>query len=252
MRMVIILNMPDILAKLTMPLTSGLPGDAVSQTFAFATVRDADVDQLAVSLPFWLYNTAGTDMLVPLAQTISGEVSRLANACDIDLYDITGKLDGSPTGSPVVSSTWTLGAKSVAGSMNDLPSEVAFCVTLEGMNRADFPVEVPDGADAGSAVDRPRQRHTGRTYIGPLTLGSVAVVNGVVRPSSYIRDTARLAVRSMADHMYADTGGILSVWSRKNAALYAVQYVASDDAFDTMRSRGVSPTVRTRIAAFTQ
>ena len=107
-----------------------------------------------------IYTTAlGAPVNASLGSLLGREISRDAGACSIKLYDITGNLDGSPHGSPYDVTTFTMPA---ASSVVGLPSEVALCCTFEANNREEQFVEVPDGSDAGTAVDRPRQRFTGR------------------------------------------------------------------------------------------
>lgn len=237
------------LVKMSLPSVTGLPKDTVTQQLVFSDVDVDNFDIIAQTVPFWYLNTAGDDALAPLAAYISPDVSRNAMACTCDVYDITDHLDGSPAGSPLIGVAFTLGPVS-APPNTALPGEVAFCVTLEGVTRELQPVEVPDGPDADAKVDRPKQRHTGRIFVGPLHSGALSdAPDGATRPSSYIRDTARLAVRNVARKVRIDNGGTgnLAVWSRKNAFVYPVSHISSDDAFDTIRSRGAEPTLRSRI-----
>jgi hypothetical protein len=238
----------DLLAKIELASESGISKDRVTMSFAFQDVPDFNYATVAPEIPFWLFNTTAENALMPLAACISSEIERTGTPHQVKVYDITGKLAGNQDlGSPIDVMSFALGAKDGNAAAVNLPSEVAFCVTLEGEGRAEAPVETDDGADAGTAPDRPRQRRTGRVYIGPLHALACTTVAGQVRPSSVIRDTARLSIMSMANHVFdSSAGGKLSVWSRADAALYEVDALSADDAFDTIRSRGATPTARTR------
>lgn len=206
-----------------------------------ASLRDAFVS-------FYNDVPVGAAPALALSSYIGAQISRVALDHRIDLYDTAGKLDGSPHGSPVSSMTWSLGNPS---SATGLPSEVAYCVTMESAGRAGAAVEAPDGADADAQIDRPQQRHTGRIYLGPLITGATAMVNGISRPAPGLGSTARLALKELNENIgtaTAPTLSFLGIWSRKDQVIRPVAFVSTDDAFDTQRRRGEAPTARTRIA----
>jgi hypothetical protein len=212
---------------------TGLPNSSYSTLDA---VADAIVD---------FYNVIPTGGLVSIASMLSETVSRASLGLVIKAYDVTAVLGGTPAGSPDYTALNTM--TTVAGSSNNLPAEVAFAVTLEAVGRSASLTEVPDGADADSAPDRPKQRHTGRIYLGPFNDNVLDDSSGVVRPHAALRDTARLAVKKLDATIRAfDSSAGLAVWSRKNAAMYRLEAVSTDNAFDTMRSRGEAASARTR------
>lgn len=240
----------DVIAKVELAATTGMDADKVTNTFAFTGVNDlasGTLGPIADKIEaFW--TTQAPTALLPLAKLISSSITRSANACAIKFYDVTGKLDGdTPAGSPVFTRLWTMNELPVTG----LPNEVAFALTLEGLNRATTPVEAADGPDAGSAVDRPQSRRTGRLYLGPLSTACASETGGTVRPGSNIRDTALYAAKKLAEDVEGLTGGVSwAVWSRADAAMYVIEDVSADNAFDTIRSRGPASTVRTRVNIF--
>lgn len=241
-----------ILAVVELPLRSGLPKDKIVNTYAIgesAPGSHTGVAALKTALGR-VYTASVTSMGGSLGMFLSPAISRVANACAIKLYDVTGHLDGSPHGSPFDVSSFTMPA---ALGSTPLPEEVAFAVTLEAHNRGDQRVEVPDGADPDAKPDRPRQRFTGRVYLGPWAEGvEQADSNGMCRPNATTRDGCRDALKRFADELDTNTADALwlGVWSRKDQTIREVEFLRTDDAWDTQRRRGASPTsiVRTAVA----
>lgn len=241
------------LAVVELQLRSGLPKDKVVNTFAFAEAAPirgtGAMDAALVDAITKFFTLNDATLGFPMGSRLSPAVSRAANACAIKLYDITGHLDGSPHGSPRTVSTFTMPTSSDPST--GLPEEVALAVTLEATNRSAQLVERADGSDAGSAVDRPRQRFTGRFYFGPVIPSmNGADANGMSRPNTAVCDAIRRCVVRMADAIDLDATHpdecALAVWSRADRALRGVEFVRTDDAWDTQRRRGASPTAVTR------
>lgn len=231
---------------------SGLPKDKYVNTFAIAEsipgndARANSSELLAAAIDF--YNGTNAALTGSLGDQMSGCISRVAGSSAVKLYDITGHLDGSPHGSPFDSTTFQLdGSSSTLGH----PEEVALCCTLEAANRADQMVERADGSDPGTAVDRPRQRYTGRVYLGPWAAAH-NVQEGTTnfsRPPAILTTGIREAMVRFATAIDAAGGGDvlgLGVWSRADQAIRGIDTVRTDDAWDTQRRRGCSPTAVTR------
>lgn len=238
----------SLLATVGLPSVTGLPADTVTNSFAVkapAGPTNAELTSLMTAL-IGFYNTAGPTIGEALCYRMSKNLSRGTNQSTIKVYDITGREDGTPHGSPIASALWTLGA---AGAAAGLPSEVAVVLRLEAAGRAGAPVELPDGADPGLAVDRPKQRYTGRVYIGPLTGDAVDIVTNVPRVGASLTSALLDSGERLKDAINAiGAGWDLAVWSRSDAILRAVDNVAVDNAFDTQRRRGEKPTGITRRA----
>lgn len=240
-----------ILAVVELPMKSGLPKDKVVNTFAIGEHvpgAHSGIAELKTALArVYTVATAGSGGQ-PLGGWLGPQLSRVANACAIKLYDITDHLDGSPHGSPFDVATFTL----AASLGNDpMPEEVALCCTLEAQGRGAQRVEVPDGADPNAAPDRPRQRYTGRTYFGPWQASeSVVDANSMARPNATIQTTLREVMKRLADELDTNTADDLwlGVWSRADRAIREVEFVRTDDAWDTQRRRGNSPTAVTRVS----
>lgn len=235
----------DLLCRIELPRTSGLVEDQVVNTFTIgqaSSLLQSEADAVATAFATF-FNNVPTGGLAALRDLLSPEIVRNVNV-PVKFYDITGKLNGvANVGSPIRTAGFGIGPQ--AGASAGLPGEVACVLTLNGQGRADAPVEAPDGADADDLPDRPKQRRTGRIYFGPLAVNTLSVVDGLVRPGSNIRDTLRLAAADLETNIEAALpGSQWSVWSRKDAALYPIESVSTDNAFDTMRSRGPAATAR--------
>lgn len=237
--------MPRItLATVTLPAASGLAKDGVTNNFVLESPDDwppsVDLGEVTMPLANFYNHVQATGSAV--GHYISRGISRVANGVVMKLYDITDDLGGTPHGSPFATDATTLIA--AGHPVPDYPAEVACCLTLRAISWDEQPVERPDGPDAGTEDDRPRQRHTGRLYIGPLeaaagTNGS----DGHVRPSPDLQTTLLDAAEYLAGEL-AVNGHFLQVWSRKDASVRIVTDVQVDNAFDVQRRRGIAPTVR--------
>lgn len=236
------------LCTVTIPSLTGVPADSVNMQMAVDTtgpsVNGAEAAEVAD-----IWRSVWVDAL-PVALTAAGEflsptLSRVTNACEFSVYDITGHEDGSPHGSPIVSVFGTIDG---AGASTALPSEVAVVATLEAVGRAVAAVETPDGADPGSAIDRPKQRHTGRFFFGPCNSACIAIVSSVARPSAGIQTHLMQMVETFDDELRAATatGLAAGMWSRADAEVRRLEAVSVDNAFDTQRRRGEKATIRQR------
>lgn len=238
--------MTTFLANVRLPSVSGLDEDAVQNSFVIdgAPGWDPVAAKGEVTIPLASFYNAAVHTGLKVSDFIGPSISRTALAASIKLYDISAHLDGSPHGSPVSTDAFTVGGPAPAG---ELPREVAFAITLRAGNWASQPVERPDGADAGSEVDRPRQRHTGRIYLGPIGENADAMVSGINRPETAFMETCRKAIVHLETQL-AVGGHHLAVWSRKDAVARNVDDVQTDNAWDTQRRRGAAPTARLTLA----
>lgn len=239
--------MGQALATVTFAGVSGIPDDSVVNSFALDNFDSAaspgDLSSMTNNLVNF-YNAVPPLGAFAVGSYISDAISRVANSAVIRYYDITGLLNGAPHGSPWAVANWTLVA---AGGANQLPAEVALCITLEAFGRSDAAVEAPDGADSDFLIDRPKQRKTGRIYLGPLSTQASDALGTPCRPTTTFMDDCLKAIKELNTQVFLDTGSALCVWSRKDANLIDLEAVSVDDAWDIQRRRGASPTGRTRI-----
>lgn len=236
--------MGEALAVATLEGTSGFTEDSAQNSFVFndglvggsiSLAEGLVLAQLVVDF----YNATGTGS-GNLADWMSRSLSDVAGSSVVKVYDITNALGGGPHGSPIALLPFAL---ATTGNTS-LVSEAALVLTLRAAGAAAAQVETPDGADPGTLVDRPRQRLTGRVYIGPLA-ASASVTDADFRP----RPAANLRTRLLdsAEDLWnaaIAAGWTWEVWSRVLAATAPIVSAEVDDAFDTQRRRGVNPTVR--------
>lgn len=219
----------------SIPHDDGVARDAVTNSFVFSDV-DSDADrEIVFDLldDFYGLDTAGAD--TALSDWYSPTLNQTSNACTIKAYSLVGHLDGTPHGSPVDQRLFSLGTS--LGS-SAYPSEVALALTIEGLDWGDQPVEAPGGT-------RPRSRRRGRVFLGPFSEQAGSIQSNVMRPKSELRTVALAAASRLATDSIA-AGVPWGVWSRANAAVYGVESVSVDDAFDTQRRRGERASTRTR------
>lgn len=239
------------LVTVTLEPENGLSEDRYVNTFAFTggvNATDAELDAMMDGV-LDLYNTTAPGNGSALGANLSSDVSRAASH-SIKVYDIDGALGGGPHGSPIRERLWTL-TPPAAGTL-DLPHEVAIAVRLEAIGRADAPVETVDGPDPDVLVDRPKQRHTGRVYFGPLNTNVLPARDSqqMGRLTTNFTELFARAFKHLADQTFPATLGVnmrLGVWSRKDARVTALESVQVDNAFDTQRRRGVAPSAGTRL-----
>lgn len=216
------------LAQITFAHTDGLPRDNVTNSLVFngpSPMVSADFDTLA-SIIDDFYTLADGTTGQTISWFINEAVSRTVPAT-IRFYDLTGHLDGTPHGSPIATRTFTVGGFS---GTTHLPAEMAVAASFHGALA---------GLLEESGATRPRARHRGRIYIGPLTTAALTPEGTSNRAK--VSDLCRNTITNLMAQLKADaeTAGMpWHVWSRKNATIYPVVGGFVDDAFDVQRRRG--------------
>lgn len=217
-------------AQVILPFKTGLPEDVVVNTWSFnaAGVDLSGVDALSIA-----------DALVTFYGAIdvflSNALSAVANAAQVRVYDVTSSGPGAEDdvlGSPDLVLPFTL-----TTAANGLPAEVAACLSFNGV-LTDIPEE--DG------ITRPASRRRGRVYLGPIASGATDTdSSGRVLIAPAFITAALDAVVAMHDSLEAELTPIMhSVYSpTENVSFNVVRYFM-DNAFDTMRGRGVKRTTR--------
>lgn len=236
--------MPVALATVSLKHASGLERDSASNSFCFVTsVGNAVSQDQAGVIATGLVNFYTLALPTASSPTINARLSpaiiRGQTVHEVKVYDITGKLDGSPHGSPILLNKFQL---TNPGTSTALPSEVAACVTLESATRDNAPVE--------SGLTRPKQRRTGRIYLGPLATSCIQAGQPYPRLDPDFINVITGAIDRLADYTLGSgeaTSSHLAVWSRKDAAARAVRYVSVANDVDIQRRRGERPTSRTRV-----
>jgi len=237
----------NFLTTVTFERTTGLAKDRVENTFAWVASDLATLRAMTDPAIVAFYNTVmGAHTL---AEFISPTISRTAMISKINYYDVTTHLNGSPHGSPVATVPFTLGATDGSGA---LPSEVAVVMSFHGdfgvlpeVGAVDAAIPTEEEAiDAGAPAvhtgrDKPRARKRGRVYVGPLTLNATNLANDPIPSNNLI---ARLQAGGAS--FLALATAPWQVWSRRDAQMVTVTGGFIDNALDTQRRRGNSPTNR--------
>jgi len=217
--------MPNVLATVHLPYTTGLPSDEAVNTFAFIddTVGGATSEITDVLVDFYTTNYPTLN----LGQYISAVVDRTSNACRVDLAEI---VDAGPTvdvGPVYYSDTFTLDAPGAAPDLT-LPLEVAVCASFR--------------ADGGSA---PIARRRGRVYLGPLEGNASIEMDTANYPTVSPDLTSLIAEASEALQVASTLADVpWAVWSRRDGVLRPVTSGWVNNEFDTQRRRQVDATLR--------
>lgn len=230
----------------------GLPRDEVEMSFAVhdTNVTTAGPTNISNAIQDFL-NTAAAGATSPLASYLSPTLSRAAGATKINTYNIDGHLNGSPHGTPVAITSFTLGA---SGSANEFPGQIAACLSYHA-DTSSLAERLPgqviptddEAQDVGAAAThtgtaRLKSRGRGRIFFGPLCEWFINNPDGTI--------TTRLMtdlVKASEAFLAATAAGFVqwSVWSRADATLRDVTGGWVENEFATQRRRRERPTVRT-------
>lgn len=225
--------MPQTLAVVKLARKSGIPADAVENSFAFAhsTALDgAGADAITAMLKDF-YTVTHAPATTSIQDHLSAALSDTVQP-EVSFYDITGHLNGGSHGAPTFVRTFGIGLAPAATAM---PNEVAVCLSFHG----DYLSDTEFGA--GGAT-RPRARHRGRVFIGPIASASIDLDATTKEPAPSFG--TRAAIAEAAKHLMGDATWTWSVWSRTRGLLDSVVAGWVDNAFDVQRRRGNQPTDR--------
>jgi hypothetical protein len=210
------------------PHKSGLLEDQVNQTWNFIAPDDTPASlaiiQGQLNQFYFVAHSPGQQAVVRwfancLSRTVQGTY---------DFYKPTGPL----TGSPIASLPINLLPAPVSGAKS-LPSEVAICLSFASVY--------------GSAIEfqgetRPRARHRGRVFLGPLESAAITddSLGRAIPTTNMVAD-----ITGAAGFLSTTSTVSWSQWSRKDGIFRAVSRYWVDDAFDTQRRRGEKARSRT-------
>jgi hypothetical protein len=218
-------------AVVRLPAKSGVPKDAVQNSFCFRTADNLSANRNAVAtLLDAFYRTLPATAVKKVGEYLSDTISRTAIPTVV-FYDITAHLSGSSHGSPV--DTIPFAGVLPAASGSALPSECSVCLSFQHVYGSD--VEFAPGA-------RPRARDRGRIYLGPLL--QLAMDQDVTTRRPKVTATCMLDIGKAASVLSGSADPTWCVWSRTNATALSVDQGWVDDAFDTQRRRGEAAAVR--------
>lgn len=200
---------------------TGLPEDECVNTWHFITPGDVGDSVSAIN--------ALLDTFYSSCQTFIS--SGLTGGARTTYYDLA-----QPNPRPPVD----VNSIVISTGGNPLPGECAVVLSFQG-------IVVPG---------IPQARRRGRLYLGPLTATSSSVATGGVRPSGALRDTIVAAAEALMDDtttpgliwcVFSPTTAGPEPWSSGELTNAFVTVVNGwvDDAFDTIRSRGLAASTRT-------
>jgi hypothetical protein len=193
---------------------NNIPADAVTNTYHFnaTSLLPLDLENILDLLGDLYAEQTTSD---PLMSLMSDE--NCAGTGDIKLYDLGDPEPRAPIASRVISETPL--------STGGLPSEVALCVSFQGV-----PL---------SGVSQARRR--GRVFLPWFTENQ----NQDGRPAQTLIDDVGLAFSDFGAAAAASITNSWVIYSRANDDTVDVNNGWIDNAWDIQRRRGVDPTVRT-------
>jgi hypothetical protein len=229
---------------------SGLVRDDVAMEFCFAPATFTTAVGVAIAGDIeHFFNDLWTGATARIGSYLSRRISRTV-APTVDVWDLTGHLDGSPLGSPDVSQPFAFNLPAADTGHPDLPPEVAAKVSIHG----DLTGLVEIGPDAtlptthraqemGApatyvSFTKPKARRRGGFYFGPLgtaedILTQDATSQEVYLATPFITDLAIAYKEGLMDGIHVPV-----VWSRREANVFPVVGVKVDNAVDIQRRRG--------------
>lgn len=200
--------------QMTLPAVTGLPRDAIVNTFALTSGVTVPATLAADIEQFWNEPISGLPS-VSLSNYIAGSVSRV-DEVEIVAYDLTEAEPRTPI--PVD------GFLLESGTSFALPQEVSLCTSIA----------------AAAAAGSPPARRRGRMYIGPLVTDALEDGATPARPAGTLVDL----LAQSTERLCIALDGRFGVWSRADDVVRAVVRGWVDDEFDTQRRRGWESTYR--------
>jgi hypothetical protein len=229
------------LAQVILSNRSGITKDQVVSDFVFASTTQPDVASMGPEIKAALhdfYEAVNAPQVVRLSSYLGPQIDRSVTA-KIKVYDITTHLTGGAHGSPVYLDSWTLGA---VGDASVQPDNQAAAV-LSFHSDYGSAVEFLGPHHPAGAGTRPKARHRGRIYFGPLAANAMAQDGTTANP--ILSGNLKRDLAGAAAHLASITGVLWSVWSRKAPTVGQVVGGWVDGSYDTVRRRKIPSTART-------
>lgn len=215
------------------------PADVVTATFHFHCAEavppeQAGEDAAGQVISFYNAPGPGSPLGRSIGQYMSGDVSRGAADVAIKSYDLRDDIPRLPRSS----TTRTLAAPVSAQA---LPRQVCVAVSFAGLLAG-----LPEGQPGVAGQPRPRARHRGRLFIGPLVVPA-SDAGAPARPASTFMDTVSAAAQALRDGLWTalPVGQVQwAVYSKVTTLSYSILSGWIDNRFDTQRRRAVASTLR--------
>lgn len=221
------------IVQATLPMKSSIPEDASQNSWHFRTDGALSIAATASELcdeVDTFYSAIGS----LLGQQCSGAVAHKVFERDPD-FDTTDAATyaAGPWGPPVFEVTYS--GVFTPGTGVALPAEVCVAMSFKGVNYSSF-AEFSD-------FTRPRARHRGRVFLGPLDPDGLA--QDATTKEMTVSSAARTTIATAATALIADTDSKWSVHSHVERAFSTVDSGWIDNEPDTIRRRSRRTTVRT-------
>lgn len=216
--------MAIIRAVARLPYFTGIPEDVTTNTFHYATgaaptIAEIDAIQEGVR-DFYIGAVTGASV----GAYYAAYVSRAANACQVETYN----LDDPEPRQPLDSLAFTLTA---ATGTSNLPAEAAVCLSYR----------------AAYVSGSPNARRRGRAYIGPLSGAAMTAGSASAFPTP-ITGLVTSLLEAAQDYLAGVpdlAGASFGVYSPTDGAIRVGIEAWVDNAWDTQRRRGNAPSSRT-------
>jgi hypothetical protein len=215
--------------------TTGIARDAVENTFAFVAQTGTAIDFDAIKRDlrdFYTNTNVHHTLEFYLADTIDKTVPAQLHC--YDLHPLLVGPPGSVLGPPVHEDTF--GLTGTTGLTPALPDTAAACLSFETIDALTVPEHAP-GA-------RPRARHRGRVFLGPLQTAATEVVGGFLRLKGAFQEDLQACASTLESTLADDGNAFWAVWSRKDKTVREVTHGWIDNRIDNQRRRDVEATSR--------
>lgn len=221
--------MPIYRAQVTLNRRSGIPRDAVTNSWTFLTDSpNAEAVAGSVTTQLELFYAAIRSFL---SNTLSQEV----NANRVKLYRLTPGQAGPQDdvlGPPLAQRSWSMGPTATGSAAAELAVALSFNADIFGISEE-------------QGTSRPANRRRGRVFIGPLgdNTGVPEPTTNELRPSDGFRNSILDAVMTMNANLAAIAPAIIHVaYSAMDNVTRPIVRYSVDNAYDVQRRRGVRPT----------
>lgn len=241
--------MTAILVSVHLPDVNGIPADDTINSFVFDSLGAA-VPALCDAVHPLVQNFYNVlDVAYPgsaLCHYLASNLDRGTNKARAECYLLapnsdTGHAVTLPMGAPIDIVPFTLGP---SDGTSDLPRECAAALSYHA-NLTGLAEDTPGGPSGPKGDLHPRARHRGRLFLGPFNntvLG--AGTNGPGLTANF-RAGAAGAMKTLATAASTALEGLAwSVWSRVLGHMFPIVGGYVDDAFDTIRRRGIKSVAR--------
>lgn len=239
--------------KVSIPFKSPLL-DTANQHFTFEDVTagggtSGSLSALATAV-IGFYNSQGSQFSA-MAGYMPTCIDRSANSCLVSITNITGHLNGSPAGSPISLTNFSLSSPGTVPT--SLPEGVSLALSWRAPYGTDVefgpiediptPKHIQDKYGAAATHKgrtRPRARDRNRTYLGPLgvsTIGQEASTNRCQFTTTFIADALKALQTLSLVSVTGNPNFALRVWSRRNSSLKLGTTLYADDRPDYQQRR---------------